>query len=695
MAGQTLYPYLQKGLYGFADSTGRIVIEPQYEEVSDFGTSFLFSEAPNPLLSSYQIENARLDNMALAYADNLWYLLDKKGNSILGKGVKGKIRLYGPDHAYKTESPYLQITTDSLADGWGIWDSEKQETAGMTYSYYGYTSPSPIKDRRPNRDLNPFRGTCRKYQSIPDCDCKKAQRKDGGVDIISKYLEVLKEDYYKQDPGRWKDLTSSEKITLQHAELKNLCRQAKSYPAKRVPSKPEQKKKRWGSAESFLKEREHFKDSIQTLTGRRYHEVKKILVDIKTHWTCGLDTVKNRLDIINAEGEIVYKAKASVIPESITHNTLAAIGHLFIKSEKGGVLIDKKGKVKFKKNQYKDIRLVNNHMILAFMDADYPFPLHIYDKKLNRLPENEVYDMTRSYLLTKNDKGDFVCKQLIAEFGSERTLSYQETVEGKEFNFIPLKKTRTKPPEKPQDSPPLKFEETENKNPIIEYGMMSGYSFTGPISKIHPTDYFLSRFKNKSRRNRIRQKNYLFYMREEPQGHRLVATQENMIYLDTMVQEFIALKANGEQVLVRLNDQDTTTLTLKSQNRSFFKRKINYSEMYTHRNGSYTELRAADHSVLSRSKVRYGYHDPALNANRLIDDRYILFTSNTEGFILNSKGEKLHNIERTDPSWLATMVSNVDQYSQKDYELIDDTMLKVYDKKPYLIELETMTVFKK
>jgi len=162
---QSLFPYLKGDLYGFADSTGKVIVEPVYEQITHHGYTTFFSEMHDPKRRKYQDKDWP-EELALGYTDGKWHLLDKHCNSILKEGTKGKIKV----SSWSTTSPYLVITTDSITDGWGIWNANTGETEGLVY-YYGkagrdMSGNTIFKD---SDDLNPFRGGCQElYASIKD-----------------------------------------------------------------------------------------------------------------------------------------------------------------------------------------------------------------------------------------------------------------------------------------------------------------------------------------------------------------------------------------------------------------------------------------------------------------------------------------------------------------------------------------------
>ena len=86
---QKLFPYLKGELYGYADADLNIIIEPQYQEVTEFGNLRFFTKAYSTTHNNKF--NSDPDNCALALKDSLWYLIDRQGLSLLGNGMKSKV----------------------------------------------------------------------------------------------------------------------------------------------------------------------------------------------------------------------------------------------------------------------------------------------------------------------------------------------------------------------------------------------------------------------------------------------------------------------------------------------------------------------------------------------------------------------------------------------------------------------------
>jgi len=84
--GQDLIPTIKDGLYGFANPTGEIIIEPQFEKVSFFGHQI----GPG---KSTTYGDPMTDDLAIVYKDSTYNLITRTGDFILEEGVKHKPRI--------------------------------------------------------------------------------------------------------------------------------------------------------------------------------------------------------------------------------------------------------------------------------------------------------------------------------------------------------------------------------------------------------------------------------------------------------------------------------------------------------------------------------------------------------------------------------------------------------------------------
>jgi len=150
---QDLVRYTKDGLYGFADQDGNVVIDVQYEEVTEFGVPLI--------LSSYNYGSKRRIPSPLAHVkkDGQWKVINRKGDSILPTTS---------DEKFKISWLSYKFVDGSVKDFWNVLSAVKvkNETDGTWRIFYlkneerGETIyqdwvKGPIGS---NADLNPFRG---------------------------------------------------------------------------------------------------------------------------------------------------------------------------------------------------------------------------------------------------------------------------------------------------------------------------------------------------------------------------------------------------------------------------------------------------------------------------------------------------------------------------------------------------------
>lgn len=690
---QSLYPYLKDGSYGYADSRGKIKVKPIYELVTYFGSSEIFSQ-PAPPQGYNSMKEIWPKGLAAASRDSLWYLLDSQGHSLLGNGT-GKISFNkyrtGYSYSYKSSSPFLKITTTNTEDGWGIWNDELEKTEGLVYTYRNahvrsFQINTNIKkgnssvESNPNHDLNPFRGGClpSSTNKIEGCDCTLARRKDGTTDMLSPYGELVIRNVELADKKSWASLSHSEKKLLRDKALSSRCSYDR-YPKKeegRLASNNSRRKPR-----EFLRMLKIIKDSLSQVTGKNYSEVKQVQITLNKSWACGLDTLENRIDVINEKGKIIHSATASEIPESIYTNRLVTDSCVFVKADNKRVLLSDKGKKIFPTDSYQDIIKLSQYVNFAFLKKDAAYPLHLYDHKWKRLSKYDIYGFSRNgTVLAKNKKGKFFCTEL------SLLLNYTETIEKGDFELVTFDYTKTKPPQLPKDRTPIDYD-SESGTPRLKLDCIGGLENVD--SREHGR-LLVSILKQNNKRRNQQSKDAKYYMTDSKGKRRLIAVKDNLVHLDTLVDKFVAVKGTTNEVEVII-DGKTAMLQLVNKNKSFFKQK--HGEMYTMTNGANYELRDADDKIISSVPIAQ-VSIFSLRPKQLIRNRYLLMLENNKAVILDDKGKILEEIETFDPRWMQTYVSNHEQYNQIDYDLLDKKYLRVYAPMPYLINLETMKVFK-
>lgn len=691
---QSLYPYLKDNLYGYADSTGTIIIKPNYELVSYYGSPEIFSQPAPP--QGYNSQKAVWpQGLAKAMKDSLWYLLDHKGQSVLGVGISGEITFteYKRNYSYTDESinPYLKMTSSNAADGWGIWDKELRQTEGLIYTYknaqrgrFRASNPTntegPKVASNPNHDLNPYRGGILPNSSnqISGCECTLAKRKDGTTDLLSPYGEMVAKNIEQLDKDSWANLSHSEKKLLRDQAICGRCSYKRLPTTKKAKSSSNSSPRKAGA---FLRMLKTIKDSLSHITGNKYAEVKQVQISFDKNWACGLDTTHNRIDLINEKGKIIHSATASEIPKSLSSNRLVMDSCVFVKGDNKRVLLNTQGKKIFPTDTYQDIIKLNQYVNLAFLKKDAAYPLHLYNHKWQKLSEYDIYGITRKgIVLVKNKDGKFLCTTL------SMILNYKEPIENKKYELITFDQVKTKPPQLPDDLTPKEYNGGAEV-PRLKLDCIAGLE---NVDSEEHGRLLVSILKQNDKQRKRPKKAVSFYQTDSLDKKRLIAVKGNLIHLDTLVDKLVAKKGSTEDVVVMI-DGKKVTLPLKNKKKSFFKTK--YGEMYQMTNGDMLELRARDNQLIASAPIKEA-DIFTLSPKLLIPNRYLLMLDNNQAIILDNNGKRLGRIATFDPRWMRTYVSNHEQYTQIDYDLMHKKYLRVYAPKPYLINLETMKVFK-
>jgi len=680
ISAQTLYPYLKGQLYGFADTTARVVIEPRYDEVSNFGSPYLFSK--------YYQKNKKNttalywpEDIALIYKDSLWNLIDRNGAILLEKGFKSKIQFATlashPFTADPTSEEQLRILTENADDGWGIWDVNNSTTKGFIYSnnYHDYNDASDLRKRKKYKPRRwyPFRQL--------ECGrCYLARRKNGSEDLIAKYGSVLATYIELGKKPKWAALDQKERTALEEMYYDSLCTQLYKPPV--IPTEKNEINKNKFDPKAFMqnniKRNQLLTDSLGAITGETYDEIKTFTIDLKRKWTALLSKSNKKLDIFDEAGHFIYTVKSDNIPKSIAGNQLGIHKAVFLSGLDKKVLIDENGKEIFPPNMYQDILLLNNHVTLAFPNENTVFPVHIYDKEWNRIIPEEIHKISSwSNAVTVIDShGDSVRLQFDNGF-----LPKQINEPGS-FDFIPLKA-----PKKTVTPPLLPGIYTARKNDSPIVGGMEAH-LTVPQTRVVLRDILLQRI----RKNKKRSGSPSVFLDKEGNQARLVITKSNIIFLDTTVQEFLFIDSDKKLARVVM-DGDTISLELKNKKRSFYRNQIADSYMYFIRNGNNYELKAANDSIIA-TKPAYLASTTKITPAKFSDDRYVFRINHEDILLLNKQGQVLTTFQVQEQNRFTHFIAKSNDTSFQTFDLIDKNYLKVFSKKPFLINLNNLNEFR-
>ena len=701
ITSQDLIPYLAVGRYGYADTNGKIIIQPTYDEVSLFGHyelfSLLFEEKPKPEYKKYFPKN-----VASVYKDSLWQLIDQEGKSILMEGSTSRpyFALINFSNYYRyglgDQNPkYLIIRSNNA---WGIWDTATAMTDGLIYSH-DYNNLHDYNEQNVNGnislgndsdstrsqfyrvgyidDLRPGRYGHRGPSSrqIPECDCVKARRLDGKIDLIASYGAVLVRSVEDND-----------------IQLATQCRKQSNPPNpssySESEAKPRAKKNLSYNFENLEQDANRLQqldfsyvvDSLGNRIGEKYDEVKLFLISNK-FFGAGLNDGK--VEIFNDRGDILYRTDATKISKSITGNLLWPSNAVFIKGNKEKILIDATGNEIFPPGTYEEILSIDQYTYVAFLSKESCYPLHLYDNNWNRIHNDEIHGVYRTgtilTLKLKDENGQFYFRP----YAPPRQINLDVV----KFDSIAIFGQRYSKGKKLM----TRMEEVE-KHPV-------GYIKTDYDVDVYK--YFLSSLKKRP----PRQFEYpMVLYSNTTDGQRIIIANGNNIKIDTVIQNLQQIETYGDYAIA-LIDGHNLKLNLNRTIRSLLKtyytgsNKDRYGGLYCVREGEEIQLWSANKElILSRPYVD---SNSRISVQYLIDDRYFVKVNDTEGYILNYKGEILKAIEVMDEKWQKRSRKTLEKPLFVDpdlhyeaVELIDDRLLKVNTINPYVIDLETMFVYR-
>lgn len=124
-------PYLENGKVGFKNELGFVIIQPQYDSVSYFGSNILY---PAPQPKKYVFDKKFLPGIAQVKKDGVWSMIQKDGMEL--DTIKSQERfvrkdLPRPSLKYPKKS-YTKII-DPSTSYWALYDLEKGQTTGIRY----------------------------------------------------------------------------------------------------------------------------------------------------------------------------------------------------------------------------------------------------------------------------------------------------------------------------------------------------------------------------------------------------------------------------------------------------------------------------------------------------------------------------------------------------------------------------------
>ena len=695
ITSQDLIPYLADGRYGYADTNGKIIIQPTYDEVSLFGHyelfSFLFEEKPKPDHEKYFPKN-----IASVYKDSLWQLIDQKGKFILMEGSTSR-PYFAPinfTNRYRYGSAdqnpkYLIIRSNNA---WGIWDTATAMTDGLNYSH-SYNNinvnvnirldnnsgvvKSDYNQAGSNEDLRAglYGDTGPSSCKIPECDCVKAKRIDGKIDLIASYGEVLARSVEDND-----------------TQLATQCRKRSNPPNPRSYSeseaKPRAKKNLSYNFENLEQDARRLQqldfsivvDSLGNRIGEKYEEIKLFPISNK-FFGAGLHDKK--VEIFDDRGTVLYKTEATEISKSITGNLLWPSDAVFIKGTKEKILIDATGSEIFPPNTYEEILSIDQYTHVAFLSKESCYPLHLYDNNWNRIHNDEIHGVYRTgnilTLKLKDDSGQFYYRPYAPP--------NQLNLDVVKFDSIAIYGQRYSKGKKLM----TRMEEVK-KHPV-------GYIKTDYDVDVYK--YFLSSLKKRP----PRQFEYpMVLYSNTTDGQRIIIAKGNNVKIDTVIQNLQQIETYGDYAIALIDGHDvklTLNRTIRSLQKTYYTSSINdrYGGLYCVREGEEIQLWSArDELIHSRPYVD---SNSRISVQYLIDDRYFVKVNDTEGYILNYKGEILKAIEVMNEKWQKRSRKTLEKPLFVDpdlhyeaVELIDDRLLKVNTINPYVIDLETMLVYR-
>lgn len=222
LSAQTLVPYLQNGLYGFATEEGEIVIEPKYDDVSFFGHNALLNDKLP--IRTYPKAQEKISEFSKVVLNKNVTFINRKGqniipleseNLVMTNIINGHHNNINEDFRGHEHSDYIRIMKHNE---WGIYNRKNQ-----TFTGWKFNNESLIEADRDGYDcINNYFKEYKGFQNIDlwDLDGQKIKEgqseislekdificlKDNAVSVFDYDGNLLNEqegDYFKLSPDK-------------------------------------------------------------------------------------------------------------------------------------------------------------------------------------------------------------------------------------------------------------------------------------------------------------------------------------------------------------------------------------------------------------------------------------------------------------------------------------------------------------
>ena len=635
---QDLLPYLDGDLYGFSDENGHIIIQPQFNSVTNFGDARVFDN-----ITEHRTDREIPEFLAEVRIGDRWNLINTHGEILLRKGTEERVKISPVSVGYKYQ-PNNYLISGTCEDGWGYINVSNQSSTGLLY----------LPDFRYDQNQYGAFAYCpESIKRIPDCNCFMTRREDLNIDLVQKDGTVI-----------LSNIPYPEKDEEKLMELKQKCLMTPNQAFIPKPEPKKKKKPRGLSREQVEAERKGKNDLFSKFIGKKIDEVRRFVISYHESWHACINRKRKKLYIVNKQGKLVKTIKTDEFPSSIQRNRLLGSNAIYLKGLKKNTLLTIEGKVIKLGHEYADV-IAFREVNVAFLNPDDYYPFHVYDKNWKRILDDEVIG---------NKLG------IIKSFDEGNTPCYRETV-----NLIPLENIagidyfddigyyvrRTR-----DSGDTMKRYDYEHIQPAI------------PNIKGGVHSYFLEHFHSPRKRKK---KGFPQRTTVYQKDNRLIVTDSNLVVLDTIVDKFLSIDSCKLATKVIIKG-DTVELPMQPTYHSFNKYLFPNTKIYQARVGDNYELRNINHDLLKSVAVGIQTENP-LNLKVLNTSKYLLDRDSVLS-IIDTNGDIQLEVPVPQYNKNKNRIKHMSWSKPNLYSVIDHKFLKVHEKQPYLINLDTYKILK-
>ena len=646
-----LYPYLVDGKYGYVDSDGKVVIEPQYQEATLFGSKVKMKNLLKQNTISRSLGNlpphmaeVNLEESERHTFSNSWQIIDTAGICIL--------------------------KTDSLSKHSSLFSSSRHPRVSTNVKGFRiqYKNHNTRYYHIESKELGEEYGLFLVFY--------KGDYGDWDDEKVVLWQPVGEEDQClvaaTTGPEKRMDLLSGEGFLLKenikgislgppYAELNSLCRDL----TKNIISHPVDTVGHVGSI--VIKTKKNLSTAFDNHTGyyleynneriskAAYERIRTVRILGEEMAYC-FNYKEEIVDLLDASGTIV---KTYRLPEVyIKYQTITIDSMLLLRSKEEIVFPEVIGVKTNIEGNYGQVDEIQEELF----------------SKLHRQDEDEIYFHDSQWYLDRED-------ELISlKVGSDYLVAKVKRPGSLNYFYRIMRNDNTKKPD---------YNLSDSYSDVInlKYGW-ADTTYKKRIMSIPKARTTKSRTTKSNSVFRNGSKYRLFIKEEEANTKRFIVAQENKILMDTIADGFIAFDRNNSEVELLIGS-DTVTYVTKQPGRQLYRSYVYGTDIYrVTRSDSIVFCNKKDETINSIFKPNnYAKLDnfqlTKLNENRFLmekEDGYIIV--NREGMVLDEIKASNDNYRRTSFEW-----NMVNIYGR--------AMLVFKDVKPFLYDFEELKEYRR